>query len=203
MEAEARLTKIKQTLGIPPTCPDTDIDEQLATYVKANKKKKQDFEKLKSDLNKARADLQQATSESDLIKTKMSSLQFEIRQNENTIKRISRAKRSNALIPPENRGEAVTITTTSIDVSNLDCPERGPEQEVKFCIVCKNEYLPTRSTTCKTHTKPCRRGQWTCCRNPSYKGVAGCRMVPHLYIDRTPDRGVRVTDGVRQMEICD
>ena len=201
-EAMARLKKVKATLGIPADFPDSDIDSKLAAYVKANKRKKDDFDKLKSQLQSAQIAKEQLTNETYMLRTKVSTLHFEIRQNENTISRISRGKRQAALIPQEEKVETA-IKATSFNMADFDYIQRGPMANIKFCIICRNEYLPTSSTTCRTHTKPLRKGLWSCCKNPSYRGLAGCKIVPHLYVEKAPDKSVRITDGVREMEISD
>lgn len=206
-EALSRQMKYKCLLDLDPNASDDLIEGRLKELKEEGSLHKNELDKIQKSLDRSSkqcAELERSVTSLTREKERIS---FHMRQQELTIKKMQRLRTASSTIKTaESVLCAGNHVPTHLRLPSIDRPEsqiglRSNRLRLnQYCMFCRQEYQPMKSSFCRAHFRPIRQGKWTCCNGDSHSGI-GCLQMPHLYMEMTVDKKLFITDGARYMEV--
>ena len=211
LKLEAKQSKYRELLGVAQNADDAEVEECIQRLLADGSTQHHEIEKMRQDMAKVSSSRAQLAERVTTLGREKEKIEFHLRQQELTIKKIKRHHTAKEAIHQAveyiqaQTGDdriASQIKLPSIERigSQIGLAAKSNRTNQQFCVFCRAEYLPLKSQVCRIHFRPIRSGKWTCCRDDCHRSP-GCLQVPHFYIEITVDRKVFITDGGRYMEL--
>lgn len=207
----AKQRKYRELLGISEDADDAEVESCIERLLADGSHRTDEIISLRNELDHVRQSKIELTEKMLSLAREKEKIEFHLRQQELTIKKIKRQQTARGTIQQavsyiESQTSddriATQIKLPSIERigSQIGLAAKQNRSNQQFCVFCRTEYLPLKAQNCRMHFRPIRNGKWTCCRDDCHRSP-GCLQVPHFYMEITVDRKVFLTDGGRYMEI--
>ena len=212
-----RELKYKEMLGLPEEASERQVAQRIKEMAEGGSTQRKELDKVRKELAHVKVNRSQLEDRLTSLTREKDQVEFHIRQQDLTIKRMQRMKtaketiesaeamlggaghRNAAMASAKTRLPTLSLATVECTHKQLRLQASSDTHSSQYCVLCRKD-IRGPGAPCRLHFRALRGGRWLCCQDDCYRS-AGCLHTSHLYVEMDPDGTVLLTNGQQYLKL--